>query len=617
MSEDLDTPNPLKRQRIASVTDISSTSSPVDQVSESEIDSSSLSKRQNNSSIDPEEGLSVSSNIQNIQNINGETVELEVIESSSSSSSSNSSSDLDSNSDLESNNKKSQQRKNSKNDEQYENSSDEDSDDDPDESGLTEYQFDELNEGENELDLNLYDKDCKLPPLNDIKVTKKICSQVRRFIKSEGHVPFLDLFLPSGPTANDILKLTNLLGYKPVKVKQIFSSAINPLEASICFLRGAINNVLKSRTRLIDFNKIIDVVNALKNAQNILVLTGAGISTSLGIPDFRSSQGFYSKMKNLGLDDPQDVFSLEIFKRDPSIFYSIAYMILPPDNAYTPLHSFIKLLQDKGKLLRNYTQNIDNLEANSGITADKIVQCHGSFATASCVTCKYKIPGETLYPNLRAKKIAYCPFCENERKSLLRKIEKMEDEGGYSSRYDNIQSFGVMKPDITFFGENLPERYHNTIKEDVRHCDLLITIGTSLKVAPVSDIVNKVPNEVPQILINRDPINHCEFDVELLGYCDQVITWLCGNEVKWNIDHKDFDKILHSGLEMKVIDEEFGRYKISDENERMQISLKKLEEAKIKEELEKENENQQQNNKTIKTEEDTTEISVKDTKIVE
>lgn len=117
---------------------------------------------------------------------------------------------------------------------------------------------------------------------------------------------------------------------------------------------------------------------------------------------------------------------------------------------------------------------------------------------------------------------------------------------------------------------------------------MLICIGTSLKVAPVSEIVNRVPNEVPQILINRDPINHCEFDVELLGYCDQAITWLCGEKLNWEINHKDFQQILHSGLELQVLDEEFGRYRITDANERVQLSLKKLEaakaEAKLKEE---------------------------------
>ncbi|VEU22942.1 DEKNAAC104091 [Brettanomyces naardenensis] len=438
---------------------------------------------------------------------------------------------------------------------------------DLDESGLTEYDFE--SDPDAKETKKLWEMD-PMPPLQSIKITKNTCNQARAYLKTEGYMKFLDLFVPPDPTADDIITLAKLLGYVPNDVEKLRKAKNQQefLHRCIVYLREAINRVLRSRTRLPNFHTLDDVCEALKKAKNILILTGAGISTSLGIPDFRSSTGFYSKMRNLGLDDPQDVFSIDVFREDPSILYNIAHMILPPDKAYTPLHSFIKLLQDRGKLLRNYTQNIDNLEANAGVLPEKLVQCHGSFATASCITCKYKVPGEVLFPNLRSKKIAYCPFCAAERKALLQKYDKMEDEGIYSRRFEQINSFGVMKPDITFFGEDLPERYHNFIKEDIKKCDLLLCIGTSLKVAPVSEIVNRVPNDVPQILINRDPIDHCEFDVELLGYCDQAITWLCGKKLGWKINHKDFDKVLNSGLEMKVLDEAFGSYQITDEEQR-------------------------------------------------
>jgi NAD-dependent histone deacetylase SIR2 len=518
---------------------------------------------------------------------NGKHIKLEVIDSSSDDDDDDDESD--NNNDIIVTNTNNKEGKNSKSnkrsskDNNNESSSDNDYIASDSDSDISEFEFENLESPNDETILNLYDENFKLPPLNKIRITKKACFQIRKYLKSEGHGKFLDLFLPAGPTADDIFTLVKLLGYLPPKIKKLnlLPSEVL-LRTSIACLKNAINKVLRTRTRLNNFYTIDHVSKAIENAKNILVLTGAGISTSLGIPDFRSSKGFYSKMKNLGLDDPQEVFSLELFKRDPSIFYSIAYMILPPEHSFTPLHAFIKLLQDKGKLLRNYTQNIDNLEGNVGVEPEKLVQCHGSFATASCISCKYKIPGETLYPNLRSKKIAYCPFCESERKALLKKFDKHEDEGlgTYSSKFEYIESFGVMKPDITFFGENLPDRYHNTIKEDIRNCDLLITIGTSLKVAPVSEIVNRVPNDIPQILINRDPINHCEFDVEFLGYCDQAITWLCGEKLKWQIDHKDFQKILHSGLVLDIVDEEYGRYKITDANERLNLSLKKLEEQK-------------------------------------
>ncbi|AWU74897.1 uncharacterized protein C5L36_0B01610 [Pichia kudriavzevii] len=540
------------------------------------------------SSVDYSQGLSVQTDIRNgstdttdkeknsinyIQ-LDGKKVELEVISSSSSDNSDNS--DGEDSSAIEET-----AFTNATNDNNYENS--DNSEDEDGDSDISELEFEQPTSPEDDIGLDLFNKEAVIPPLSEIRITKKVSSQVRKYLKTEGHGKFLDLFLPPGPTPDDIFTLVKLLGFQPPKIRGLRTLPSDViLRASITCLKNAINKVIRTRTRLPDFHEIKHVVDALSKAENIIILTGAGISTSLGIPDFRSSQGFYSKMRNLGLDDPQEVFSLDVFRRDPSIFYSIAYMILPPEDSSTPLHAFIKLLQDKGKLLRNYTQNIDNLEGNVGVLPEKLVQCHGSFATASCITCKYNIPGETLYPNLRSKKIAYCPFCESERKALLKKFEKHEDEGlGYSSRFQYVKSFGVMKPDITFFGENLPDRYHDTIKEDIEKCDLLITIGTSLKVAPVSEIVNRIPAHVPQILINRDPINHCEFDVEFLGYCDQAITWICGKtDLSWEIPHPKYKEILDSGLELEVIDQEYGRYRITDADERLKERLTKLEETK-------------------------------------
>lgn len=85
----------------------------------------------------------------------------------------------------------------------------------------------------------------------------------------------------------------------------------------------------------------------------------------------------------------------------------------------------------------------------------------------------------------------------------------------------------IMKPDIVFFGEGLPDEFHDRMAEDKDECDLLIVIGSSLKVRPVALIPSSVPSHVPQILINREPLRHLTFDVELLGDCDIIINELC------------------------------------------------------------------------------------------
>lgn len=407
-----------------------------------------------------------------------------------------------------------------------------------------------------------------LPP-----ITKDDSINARMFLKYYGLRNFLDTYLPEELNSLYIYFLIKLLGFE-IKdremtnaiykyVQPTWSSSAreghigdsttgfdDPLEKKhavrlIKDLQKAINKVLCTRLRLSNFSTVDKFVERLKSAKRILVLTGAGVSTSLGIPDFRSSEGFYSKIRHLGLDDPQDVFNYDIFMQDPSVFYNIAHMVLPPENIYSPLHSFIKMLQDKGKLLRNYTQNIDNLESYAGIRPEKLVQCHGSFATASCITCHWKLPGEKIFENIRNLELPLCPYCYQKRKEYFPNTGSSSTESSTMHSHminTAMKSYGVLKPDITFFGEALPSKFHKTIREDVLKCDLLICIGTSLKVAPVSEIVNMLPAHVPQVLINRDPVRHAEFDLNLLGFCDDVaasVAQKCG----WDIPHEKWDKL--------------------------------------------------------------------------
>lgn len=84
------------------------------------------------------------------------------------------------------------------------------------------------------------------------------------------------------------------------------------------------------------------------------------------------------------------------------------------EKKYSPTHGFIRLLQDKGKLLTNYTQNIDNIEANAGVLPEKIVQCHGSFATATCVKCQFKVPGDAIFNDIKDGVTPECTVCKQE-----------------------------------------------------------------------------------------------------------------------------------------------------------------------------------------------------------
>lgn len=245
----------------------------------------------------------------------------------------------------------------------------------------------------------------------------------------------------------------------------------------------------------------------------------------------------------MGYSEPEEVFDIHNFDHDPSIFFKLAGDILPDEKrGVSPTHAFIRLLQDQDRLQTNYSQNIDNLEALAGIKDNRLIQCHGSFATASCRKCRHTVPGTEIYADIRNKNIARCKRCLEEmskaadvpkRPQKRSKTHSSDD----SDEDDDIPEAGVMKPDITFFGEQLPVNFFDRFTErDAQEADLVIVIGTSLKVAPVSEMPNYLPHAIPHIYISREPIGHVEFDIQLLGDCDDVVFELC-RRAGWSLKH--------------------------------------------------------------------------------
>ena len=137
------------------------------------------------------------------------------------------------------------------------------------------------------------------------------------------------------------------------------------------------------RKKLENINTLEDCVDLIKKSSNIIILTGAGVSVSCGIPDFRSRDGVYARLAVdfPDLPDPQAMFDIHYFKKDPRPFFKFAREIYPGQFQPSPCHKFIRCVETSGKLLRNYTQNIDTLEQVAGI--DNVIQCHGSFATGT------------------------------------------------------------------------------------------------------------------------------------------------------------------------------------------------------------------------------------------
>lgn len=212
------------------------------------------------------------------------------------------------------------------------------------------------------------------------------------------------------------------------------------------------------------------------HAKHIICMTGAGISCASGIPDFRSiGTGLYSNLERYHLKDPADIFTLSYFEKDPAPFFDLLCSLLPGKYKPTAVHYFIKLLERKNLLQRLFTQNIDGLERIAGIDPEKIVECHGSFFTSHCRTCNHEYSLEEMRERFMSREIVHCtqPGCD-----------------------------GIVKPDIVFFGEGIPSKFR-LARPDFQKCDLLIIIGTSLKVNPFASLASYPEEDVPRVLINN------------------------------------------------------------------------------------------------------------------
>ncbi|XP_066948348.1 NAD-dependent protein deacetylase sirtuin-2-like isoform X1 [Macrobrachium rosenbergii] len=210
--------------------------------------------------------------------------------------------------------------------------------------------------------------------------------------------------------------------------------------------------------------------------KNIITMAGAGISTSAGIPDFRTpGSGLYSNLEKYNLPCPEAIFDIEYFKSNPKPFFVLAKELYPGAFNPTPSHWFIRLLHEKGLLLRHYTQNVDTLEHVAGLPVEKVVEAHGTFRTAHCLHCRKEYSQEWMKDEIFKDNIPTCLDCS-----------------------------GVVKPDIVFFRESLPPRFFMLTQVDFPKCDLLIILGTSLTVQPFASLIDNVPSTCPRLLVNRE-----------------------------------------------------------------------------------------------------------------
>jgi NAD-dependent deacetylase len=214
-----------------------------------------------------------------------------------------------------------------------------------------------------------------------------------------------------------------------------------------------------------------DLAALVRERQPCIVLTGAGISTESGIPDFRSPGGIWAEY------DPMEYATIDAFRRDPVKvweFYARRFELLTTAEPNAG-HLALAELERRGLVAAIVTQNIDGLHARAG--SREVVEVHGSIRSASCLECGERVPLEEVVAALRAAPAPPCPRCR-----------------------------AVLKPDVVMFGELLPADAIDRAIELVRGAGLLLVVGSSLEVHPVAGLPDEaVSAGVALAILNRGP----------------------------------------------------------------------------------------------------------------
>ena len=207
----------------------------------------------------------------------------------------------------------------------------------------------------------------------------------------------------------------------------------------------------------------------VNDSENAVVLTGAGISTGSGIPDFRSSTGLYSqKSENVSYEE---MLSIDYFYANPIEFYrfyksKMIYKNARPDAAHKAI---AKMEGEPVKAV--ITQNIDRLHQAAG--SKNVIEVHGNAYDYYCTKCGARYDVEYIFERVD---FPYCDKCG-----------------------------GLVRPDMVYYGEPLDGEKLDASAKYVRECDLLIVVGTSLTVYPAAGLVNLLSRDAKLVIVNRDP----------------------------------------------------------------------------------------------------------------
>lgn len=209
-------------------------------------------------------------------------------------------------------------------------------------------------------------------------------------------------------------------------------------------------------------------------ATNIVILTGAGISTESGVPDFRSPGGLWEQFRIVQYEEYVSSEEARIEDWHRRFYMKDQIGAVEPNIGHSKIAEWI----NAGKCSCLVTQNVDGLHQRGGAPRDKIIEIHGNATTASCIACGLDQPMETSRELFEAT--GESPKCES--------------------------CGGIVKADVVMFGESMPAKKTNRAFEIAETADLFIAIGTSLVVQPAAVLpLHAKRNDAQFAILNRDP----------------------------------------------------------------------------------------------------------------
>ena len=212
-----------------------------------------------------------------------------------------------------------------------------------------------------------------------------------------------------------------------------------------------------------------ELLDAIEKSANLTAFTGAGVSTFSGIRDFRGKNGLYND------EDADKIFDLNYFMRDPSFYYSKTkdFIYNIEEKNPGPVHKMLAGLESEHRIKTVITQNIDLLHQKAGSL--DVIEVHGSPSTHRCLGCGKQFDFREIANLVQQDIVPSCPDCG-----------------------------GIIKPDITFFGEALPAHAIERAFDVAAESDLMLVLGSSLVVQPAASIPLQTVRSGGRIVIVND-----------------------------------------------------------------------------------------------------------------